>query len=196
MNAQRPRRGSPCRLDRGMTLVELLAVLSILAILLGIGIPGMNQLVASTRANGSMMQLAGMLGVARQGAITSNREVTLCGTSNGTACSNTWENKPTLVFVDSNANRQADADERVILVSDLTRSARIRWKASGNRAYLRYTSDGGVREYGSFIYCPSSGNARHARQLIVSATGRPRMATDSDRDGIIDDGAGNPLQCD
>ena len=196
MNAQRPRTGSSRRHDRGMTLVELLAVLSILAILLGIGIPGMNQLVASTRANGSMMQLAGMLGVARQGAINSNREVTLCGTSNGTACSNTWENKPTLVFVDTNANRLADADERVILVSDLTRSARIRWKASGNRAYLRYTSDGGVREYGSFIYCPSSGNARHARQLIVSATGRPRMATDSDRDGIIDDGAGNPLQCD
>ena len=31
-----------------MTLVELLAVLSILAILLGIGVPGMNRLVAGT----------------------------------------------------------------------------------------------------------------------------------------------------
>ena len=111
MNAQRPWMGPPRRYDRGMTLVELLGVLSILAILMGIGIPGMHRLVAGTRAESSMTELFGLLGSARQTAILTRREVTLCGTANGTACSRNWDGMPTLVFIDSNRNRRADAND-------------------------------------------------------------------------------------
>ena len=196
MNAQRPGMGPRRRLDHGMTLVELLAVLSILAILLGVGVPGMQRLVAGTRGSSSMMELHALLGFARQSAITMHREVTLCGTSNEVACSNTWDEKPTLVFVDANRNRRADASERILLVSELTRSARIRWNASGNRNYLRYRPDGGVAEYGNFTYCPANRDPRHARQIILSATGRPRAAIDKDGDGIVEDRLGIPLNCD
>ena len=197
MNAQRPWMGPPRRLDHGMTLVELLVVLSIVAILLGIGVPGMHRLVAGTRAE---RQHDGAVrpcwGSARQSAILTRREVTLCGTTNGSICSRTWNGKPTLVFIDSNRNRRADGNEEVFRVSELTQSARIRWSASGNRNYLRYRPDGGVTEFGSFTYCPANGDARAARQIILNATGRPRAAVDSDGDGIVEDRNGRPLNCD
>ena len=195
MNAQCPWMGPPRRYDRGMTLVELLGVLSILAILMGIGIPGMHRLVAGTRAESSMTELFGLLGSARQTAILTRREVTLCGTANGTACSRNWDGMPTLVFIDSNRNRRADENEEIFQVAQTTGSARIRWSASGNRNYLRYRPDGGVKEFGSFTYCPEDGDARGARQIILSATGRPRSAVDSDGDGIVEDQNGIPLSC-
>jgi type IV fimbrial biogenesis protein FimT len=179
-----------------MTLVELLAVLSIAAILLGIGIPGMHRLVAGTRASGSMAELQALLGFARQSAITRGRAITLCGTTDGSICSNAWTGKPTLVFIDGNANRRADGNEQILALSELTQSARIRWRASGNRHYLRYRPDGGATEFGTFTYCPSNKDMRHARQIILSATGRPRAAVDSNGDGIVEDRDGRPLKCD
>jgi type IV fimbrial biogenesis protein FimT len=178
-----------------MTLIELLTALAVLAFLLGLGLPGIGHLVAGTQANGAMLQLRGMLALAREEAITRHREITLCGTANGSTCASTWDGMPTLVFSDANLNRQLDTGEDVLTLSELTHSARIRWRASGNRSYLRYRPDGSVGEYGSFTYCPPDADPRHARQIILNATGRPRSAVDRDGDGIVEDPSGNPVRC-
>jgi type IV fimbrial biogenesis protein FimT len=179
----------------GFTLTELLIVLAVATVVLGIGLPGMVALSAGARATGAMLELRGLLDLARQYAVTNDATVTLCGTADGHSCSSVWRGNPTLVFVDSNANRKADAGEEIITTSTLTRNGSIRWRASGGRSYLRYHQDGGVLEYGSFQYCPGSGDARGARQIIVAATGRARAATDRDGDGIMEDRNGDPLDC-
>ena len=196
MDAQRRRTGHRQGPDDDFTLVELLAVLSILAILLGLGVPGMQRLVGTTRADGSMRELYALLASARQMAVLTRRDVTLCGTADGTSCSRTWNGNPTLVFADGNRNRRADAGEEIFQVSELTHTGRIRWSASGNRSYLRFRPDGAALEYGNFTWCPADGDTRQARQLILNVTGRPRAAVDADGDGIVEDRDGNPLRCD
>lgn len=195
MNTQRPWTGRVPSHRAGLTLTELLATLAVLAILLGIGVPGLGRLVAANHAATSMMQLRALLGFARQNAITRHREVMLCGTADGSSCTREWKGHPTLVFLDANRNRRADPGEEILQVSELTRAGRIRWSASGNRGYLRYLPDGRVAEFGNFTYCPANGDARHARQLILSMAGRPRAAMDADGDGIIEDRDGKPLSC-
>jgi type IV fimbrial biogenesis protein FimT len=181
--------------SHGYTLIEMLATLLILALLLGAAVPGAQDMVARNRANSAMMQLHALLGYARQGAITMHKEITLCGTSDGSSCASTWDAQPTLVFIDSNLNRRLDSGERLLLQSELTRAADIRWRASGSRNYLRYQSDGGLGEFGNFLYCPSNHDPHFARQLILSATGRPRHAQDSNGDGIVEDRNGLALDC-
>jgi len=183
------------RPPRGHTLMELLAGLSVLVVLLGTGGPGLADWRARSRADNVMRELRGLLGLARQSAIASGREVTLCGTSDGSVCAATWDVQPTLIFVDTNRNRRLDGGERLIELAELTRAARIRWRASGGRNYLRYQPDGGVGEFGHFLYCPASDDPRFARQLVLSATGRPRASRDSDGDGIVEDRNGKPLKC-
>lgn len=182
------------RRTRGFTVIEMLAVLLITAILLGIGVPAMQDITARTRADSAIFQLRAMLGLARQSAITMNRDITVCGTLDGMRCSAEWREQPALLFADLNANRMLDPEDRLILQSDATRRAGVRWRGSGGRAYLRFKADGGVREYGHFMYCPDGEDLRFGRQLVVSATGRPRLAQDTDGDGIIDNGA-QPPQC-
>lgn len=182
------------RRTRGFTLAEMLAVMLILGILLAIGMPSMQELSARTRADSTVFGLRAMLGLARQSAITLNRDITVCGTSDGKRCSADWREQPALLFADTNANRELDPEDRLILQSEVTRRAGVRWRGSGGRAYLRYRPDGGVREFGHFMYCPDGGDLRFGRQLVVSATGRPRLAQDTDGDGIVDNGA-QPPQC-
>ncbi|MFM7786522.1 MAG: GspH/FimT family protein, partial [Gammaproteobacteria bacterium] len=144
-------------------------------------------LLARTRANGAMMQLRALLHLARSSAITLRRDVTVCGSPDGRRCSAEWTDMPAMVFVDLDQDRTLDSDESLLGQSSTSRAARIRWRASGNRAYLRYKPDGGVKEYGHFLYCPEGGDLRFARQLIINATGRPRHGLDSNGDGITDD---------
>ena len=177
---------------RGFTLVECLTVMLIIGILFGLGLPALRDFSARTRADSAMFQVRALLGLARQSAITMNRDITICGTLDGKRCSTEWTSQPALLFADQNLNRELDASDRLILLSDPARMARIRWRASGGRPYLRYRPDGGVREFGHFLYCPEDGNLRFVRQLVVSATGRPRYALDTDGDGVVDNGSMAP----
>lgn len=180
----------------GFTLVEALVVLLIAAALLGIGVPGFRDSLERSRAATRMMELQGLLALSRQQAVVRRFEVTLCGTEDSTRCAANWNGNPTLVFVDANSNRIADATEDVLALSSLTRAGSIRWRASGGRGYMRFRPDGSAKEFGTFQYCPGDRNARDARQVIVSATGRARAAVDADGDGIVEDRDGRPLRCD
>lgn len=172
---------------RAYTLPEMLAALLVLAVLLGWALPSVTDSIARARANGAMMQLRAVLHLARSSAITLRRDVTVCGTMDGSTCSTSWEELPALLFLDANLNRRLDADEHPVLRPDRTRSARLSWRGSGGRAFLRYRPDGGIREFGHFLYCPASGKLQLARKLVVNATGRPREARDMDGNGIVDE---------
>lgn len=195
MRIPHPRSPGRTTATDGFTLTELLVALALLLLLGGIAIPAMGTSISRARAGAAMMELHGLLGHSRQEAVLRQREVTLCGTRDGRSCYSTWSGQPTLVFVDANRNRHLDAGEILVALSQLTRSARIRWRASGGRNYLRYHASGGVLEWGTFTYCPADNDARQARQIIIANTGRPRAATDRDGDGIIEDRAGVPLRC-
>jgi type IV fimbrial biogenesis protein FimT len=133
--------------------------------------------------------------MARQTAVLEREDVTVCGTVDGRQCSATWRAQPTLLFIDRNANRALDAGERLLALSRLTDTGAIDWRGSNGRRYVRFRPGGGVKEFGTFVYCPPDGDARHARALVLSATGRPRATRDSNGDGIAEDAYGAPLSC-
>jgi type IV fimbrial biogenesis protein FimT len=77
--------------EPGFTLVELMVTLTVVAILLVIAVPSLNNATLSGKLTAYANSLVGSAHLARSEAIKRNALVTLCAASNGTSCGGNWE---------------------------------------------------------------------------------------------------------
>ena len=105
-----------CR-QRGFTLTELMVVVSIVAILLGIGVPSYRYITNSYRVSSEVNGLLGDLMYARSEAIKEGQFVTVCVTTNGRNCSgtNSWD-RGWLVF--SNPTNAVQPPGQILRIQD------------------------------------------------------------------------------
>lgn len=181
----------------GYTLLELLIALSILGVLLQMGLPSLVQMQRSREADVLMKTLTGHIALARSEAAIQGRIVTLCPSQDSVHCGGDWA-QGSILFLDRNGDRLLNQDDRVLRVRhEEMPSGSLRWRAFGNRQALQIDARGFLlHQSGNFTYCDASGDATLNRQLVVNATGRVRMSTDTDGDGIVEDSRGRPLLCD
>jgi type IV fimbrial biogenesis protein FimT len=96
------------RSQQGMTMIELLTVVSIVGLLLGIGVPSFRYVTTSNRVSSEVNALLGDMQFARSEAVKEGQMVTVCPSTNQTQCdvnSTTWQTG-WLVFRDINGNQQ------------------------------------------------------------------------------------------
>ncbi len=79
------RKADPKRMS-GITLVEMLVVMTIAAILIGIGAPSFRYVTNSNRMSGEINSLLGDMQFARSEALKEGRTVTICSSTDGTSC--------------------------------------------------------------------------------------------------------------
>jgi type IV fimbrial biogenesis protein FimT len=183
-------------MERGLTLIEILAVLAVTAVLAGLLGGSLETLVTSSRASATLNSFATVLATARSTAIVFGTSVRVCPGRDGQCASrNTWH-QGALAFTDLDNDRVVDADERLIASHPGFTRGIMRWRSFRNRTDLVFAPTG-LTDWlnGSFLYCPDSGEARHARMLIINTAGRIRHAMDRNRDGVREDASGRPLAC-
>lgn len=98
----------------GFTMIETMVVVAIVAILAALAAPSFISLTQKYRIMGEANALIGDIQFARAEAIREGQPVTICTSSNGTACSGStsWQGG-WIVFSDPNGNRTVDANETV-----------------------------------------------------------------------------------
>ncbi len=74
----------------GFTLVELMVTLSVLAVLLGVGVPSFQATIRGNRITATANDLVAALQFARSEAVRLGVNVTLCPSNNQTTCSGAW----------------------------------------------------------------------------------------------------------
>ncbi len=94
------------RTAAGVTLIELLVTISIVAIVAVFGIPSYRSATTANRMAAEINSLTGDLQYARAEAIKEGQPVTVCVSTTGTRCagSNTWQSG-WIVFADANGNK-------------------------------------------------------------------------------------------
>lgn len=165
----------------GVTILELLVVLAIIALLLTTALPAMSALTQTAGLAGSSNELLASLHLARSEAIKRGQRTVLCISADGHACARGggWQ-QGWLVFHDANNNAARDDGETLIQVRPAL-PAGIR--LTGNQFvsnYVSYAPSGGAKLVGGFLQagtltvCKATESPVKARQLVISTTGRVR----------------------
>lgn len=160
--------------DRGTTLLELLVVMSLVAVLGVLGAPRLMALMDALRLETGMQTILTGLRVARLGAIHRRSGVSLCAAGEITPCGRDWR-QGVIVFVDRDLDgRLNGADAPIWRSPTLSGLGQAQLRIFGGRPVVRFRPDGRTRSGGgSFILCDRSGT-RLAR-IVLNAVGRVRV---------------------
>jgi type IV fimbrial biogenesis protein FimT len=168
--------------DSGFTLVEVLAVLAVAAVLAATAMPSLRALAGSVRVSAAANDLLGDLLLTRSEAIHRRGRVVSCKSSNGSSCADTggWQ-QGWIVFVDGDDDGQRDASEP-LLQRQGPLPADVRLTGNGSLArYVAYVGNGSTRlvgggfQAGTLTVCRTSPGPTVARQIVINASGRPRV---------------------
>lgn len=158
----------------GMTLIELVAALGVMAVLLVAALPSWQSLTARTQLTTAKNSLVLGLQRARMEAVARGREQVLCPSRDGLRCedgsdwSNGW-----LLYSDDNRNGRFDPVERLLLSQSLDPEL-VSVRSTSGRRRIVYRSMGEAPGTNvTFVIC-SRQRAEHGGQVIVSNSGRVR----------------------
>lgn len=179
--------------SRGFTLIELMITLMVVGVLVGVAVPSFQALMTRNRLVAEINELVGTLQFARSEAVKRGQDVVVCKSATGLTCttSGNWE-QGWMVFVDVDGDGAYDSGEEIInVVSALSGAAKGDvLSGSGDPVNrVRFNRLGSTPSFGSFKLCGPDNDARKARQIFIAASGRIRLAQDTDGDGVVDDGA-------
>jgi len=181
----------------GFTIVELLVGIAILGIITAIALPNFSSFLVKTRVDNQISELHRLVSSARNAAINSGQNVTLCPLSTANKCGSSWQNQLSIFTNSDNTsanNSVFDSNTESIL--------KVKDKADdGDTLKFDQTiivfSPSGRLVSGSnskFSYCPK-GYANFSRAVSISLTGRVSTSADIDGSGKEKDRKGNTITC-
>lgn len=172
------------KINTGFTLIELMAVVAVLAVTLSIAIPGMQRTISNTRLRTEASRLLSALNLARSEAIARNALVSVCPSafaSDGIArCTRNYADG-WIVFSNRDKDRVVDkaSDEIIRVFSGLPPGYSLTNKAGTIDAHelISYYPDGSSRKNRTLKLCPASGQSVPSWSVVMNMVGRPRIAT-------------------
>lgn len=186
------------RAQRGLTLIELMIAFAIAAVVLGLALPGFQDLAARIQLSSASQEFLTSLQLARTEATRIGGQVTL--RRSVAARPGNWGGGWTM-FADADGNGELGPGERVIRDGAPLAAQLTLFGSSGFSDFVSFGRDGRLTNAsgGAFVLCSggaltASGQPR-SRALLVSSTGRVRMAVDSDGDGIPEKETGPVSSC-
>lgn len=174
-------RNYECSKSGGVTLIELLTVLAVIAVFQTLAVPAMSSLLDSIRLTTGINTLLTSIHFARNEAAKRNGRVVMCKSPGTGECvkNGGWE-QGWIVFHDSNNNAIIDDGESMLLSEPaLSKNFKLAGKTPVVN-YVSYTANGttqlisGAFQAGTFTLCRQSETSVEAREVVISPGGRPR----------------------
>ena len=158
----------------GMTLIELLVALTIVAILVGFGLPAFSNIRDRTQATNAYYLLTSSLMAARSGAVSRRQPVAVCPSADGLHCrgDSVWEDG-WIVFLDA-AKTGQPKDAAAILKRVDRLGSDLVIRASAGRLQVRYHPDGRSSGSNVSIRICSRRSASLLGSVVVNNSGRAR----------------------
>jgi len=180
--------------QQGLTLVELLIAISIIAIVATFAAPSLSPIIKSSQRRAVINDTLAFLAMARQEAVINGHVVTLCPLGDDNRCGRDWT-RPLTLFSDPDKQRSVSQQEQIIRVLPPPPHGQLQVR-SFSRSYFQYRPDGMIySDLGNITWCPEDRDARRAVRFLLPKSGLIRLAKDTDGDGYLEDSRGLPVQC-
>ncbi len=179
------------KLQKGVTLVELMVTVSIIAIILAFVAPSIQSILIKNRIVAEINETSSLIQYARHHAIDEQAQVVVCPSKDFAICSTDW-NDPKIVFIDDDDNAIRGNTEELLVTIGATTSNSI---MTNTTDIIKFAETGEANLGTEILLCHKDGNAEYARSLSVTLQGRVKMSTDSDKNGINENAAGTELSC-
>ncbi len=171
--------------EKGLTLVELMIVLAVLAATLTVGAPSMQAMLHKNRVRTETSRLLTAINLARSEAVMRNQPVSLCPSAMASTgepvCSGVYSGG-WIVFSNADKDRVVDAgtDEVLKVFEGLPRGYTLTNRAGTRDALelINYLPDGSSHRNRTLLLCPPAGVSVQALSIVINIVGRPRMARD------------------
>lgn len=157
---------------RAFTLLELLCVLSIVAVLMTLAVPSWRRPMATAAVRAAASQTLSGLALARRTALATGRTVTLCLTVDLARCDLAGHEWMLFSNDDGGSLGRREPGETLLRRWSLPRDVQV----SGSRAYAWYLPQPRAAATVTFNFCHPAAPAIR-RSVIVSQTGRPRVSS-------------------
>ncbi|MHB1057616.1 MAG: GspH/FimT family pseudopilin [Rhodanobacter sp.] len=168
------RNASPAHRQHGMTLIEQIMVLAIIAAITGMAVPSMWKLLGRNQLQVAQTDFIAALRHARETAVMSGKRTLFCPTRDGSTCSSDtrWDNG-WLLGHDTDCDDQPD--NGALYVGHGYRG-RLAIHSSSGRHIVRFRPDGSAGGSNlTLLFCQPAG-AGSALTVVVSNSGRIRGA--------------------
>lgn len=169
----------------GFSLYELLMTMGLVGVVLTLGVPSFGSILANQRLSVEVNGLFHAIHLARKESVVRRRVMTICPTLDGEVCEpQTDYSVGWMLFVNIDRDSPASRDDDEPVIKWVQPDSRIRIAANRKSFSLRSTELRATN--GTLVFCDREGRGK-ARALVVSYTGRPRVA--------YEDRHGRPYQC-
>ena len=180
----------------GFTLIELMVAIGVIAILSVIALPSLNNFMVKMRVDNEITEMHRLLLTARNMAINTGKNTTVCPLSNG-QCTSNWQNEISVFTNNSNniaTNSSFAAPDKLVKTKAAIKSGD---KLQFTNASVIYAPSGRLlipTVSLTFRYCPKN-NADESRGIDLSISGRSYLSSDTDNDGTDEDRSGSEISC-
>ncbi len=173
----RPRRN-------GFTLYELLLTMTLVAIVVGLALPSFDKIIANGRLRIEVDALFHAIHLARQESVIRRQVVSICPSFDGSTCTASLDWSGGWIMFNNLDRDDPPARDPGEAVLQVHRADAVRMTANRRGFTLRSTELRATN--GTIVVCDPAGRVT-PRALVVSYTGRPRVA--------LADTRGNPYAC-
>ncbi|WP_423836472.1 GspH/FimT family pseudopilin [Stutzerimonas stutzeri] len=165
---------------QGVSLLELLCTLAVIAILLSIAVPAISTFKQEHQVRSVQTDLLKMTYLARYLAMTRQAKVTLCPLTELGACNQQWTQSLSS-FIDGNGNRRLDQGEEIVGTLYVPDQITLRWRGMLPANSIHFSTQGVTFvSNGTMSICPQNKSVK-AGAMVINRQGRVQLNNNSAR---------------
>lgn len=167
---------------RGFTLIEVMIVLVVLATLVSVGVPLLQNLLDSNRLRAESNRFLGAINLARSEAVMRNLPVSVCPSlmakTGAPVCAGTYA-EGWIVFANADRDKVVDAgtDEVLQVFEGLPDGFQLTNRSGTREAIelINYLPDGSSHSNRTLMFCPPQHSAVQSLSIVLNIVGRARL---------------------